>query len=181
MAYLLRSLIVLMVVGMAFTTLSAHHVVVLELGHIQLAIPAYLYTLFTQAFVMFYFIGVARLTNNVQTILQSGTQLKELFEDPPQDLTPYLKQVKRMTYEADTCKRQTVPWSILMIVLGMLGFLLGGAHDTSLVSKSVHSGVVYGFLVAMTIGFFRQWYYLGKSHKLLRKLKTLFEIPDAQM
>lgn len=181
MAYLLRSLIVLMVVGMALTTLSAHNLVNLELGHIQLAIPAYLYTLFAQAFVMFYFIGVSRLANNVQTILQSGTQLKELFEKPPEDLTPYMKQTKRLTYEADTCKRQTIPWSILMIVLGMLGFLLGGAHDTMLVSKSVHSGVIYGFLAAMTIGFFRQWYYLGKSHKLLRKLKTLFEIPDAQM
>lgn len=181
MAYLLRTLILLMVIGMGLTTLVAHQFVHLSLGHIQLAIPSYLYTIFAQAFVMFYFIGVSRLANNVQMILQSGTQLSELFEHPPEDLTPYLKQVNRFVYEADTCKRQTVPWSILMIVLGMFAFLLGGAHDTHLVSLPVHSGVVYGFLVAMTIGFFRQWYYLGRSHKLLRKLKTLFDIPDAQM
>ena len=181
MAYLLRGLIVLMVAGMAITTLLALGVVHLKLGHIQVSIPAYLYTIFAQAFVMFYFIGVSRLVNNIHIILQSGTQLKELFEVPPADLTPYMKQVNRFVYEADTCKRQTIPWSILMIVLGMFAFLLGGAHDTNLVSKATHSGVVYGFLVAMVIGFFRQWYYLGKTHLLLRKLKTLFDIPDAQM
>lgn len=181
MAYLLRGLIVLMVGGMAVTTLLALGAIELPLGHIQVSIPAYLYTLFAQAFVMFYFIGVARLVNNVHMILQSGSQLKELFENPPEDLTPYMKQVNRFVYEADTCKRQTIPWSVLMIVLGMFAFLLGGAHDTNLVSKATHSGVVYGFLVAMTIGFFRQWYYLGKSHVLLRKIKTLFNIPDAQM
>jgi len=65
--------------------------------------------------------------------------------------------------------------------LGMIAFLLGGAHDTGLVSRPVHSGVVYGFIVAMGIGFFRQWYYLGRGHLLLRKLKTLFAIPDGQM
>lgn len=181
MANLLRVLILLMVFAMTFTTLLAHGLVQFHLGHIAVAIPAYLYTLFAQAFVMFYFIGVARLVGNVHTILHSGTQLHELFDSPPADLTPYMKQINRYQYEAETCKRQTVPWSILMIVLGMFAFLLGGAHDTALVSLAVHSGVVYGFLAAMTIGFFRQWYYLGKSHKLLRKLKTLFQIPDGAM
>ncbi len=68
-----------------------------------------------------------------------------------------------------------------MLVLGMIAFLLGGAHDTHLVSKSTHAGVVYGFLVAALIGFVRQWFYLGKMHHLLRKLKALFQIPDGQM
>jgi hypothetical protein len=181
LAYLLRSLILLMVFAMFFTTALAFGWVSFHLGHIAVSIPAYLYTLFAQAFVMFYFIGVARLVTNVHSIVHSGQNLNELFEAAPDDLTPYRKQVNRYQYEADTCKRQTVPWSILIIVLGMLAFLLGGAHDTALVSKAVHSGVVYGFLAAMTIGFFRQWYYLGKAHKLLRKIKTLFEIPDAAM
>jgi ABC-type multidrug transport system fused ATPase/permease subunit len=180
-AYLLRLLIVLMVGAMFFTTALALGWVNFHLGHIAVSIPAYLYTLFAQAFVMFYFIGVARLVGNVHMIVHSGSNLHELFENPPEDLTPYRKQINRYQYEADTCKRQTVPWSILIIVLGMLAFLLGGAYDTALVSRATHSGVVYGFLVAMTIGFFRQWYYLGKSHLLLRKLKTLFDIPDAAM
>lgn len=170
-----------MILGMFFTTALAFGWVSFHLGHIAVAIPAYLYTLFAQAFVMFYFIGVARLVGNVHSIVHSGSNLHELFENAPEDLTPYRKQVNRFHYEAETCKRQTVPWSILIIVLGMLAFLLGGAYDTALVGRSVHTGVVYGFLAAMTIGFFRQWYYLGKAHLLLRKLKTLFEIPDAQM
>ena len=63
----------------------------------------------------------------------------------------------------------------------MIAFLLGGAHDTGLVQKTTHSGVVLGFFIAMTIGFFRQWYYLGKSHLLLRKLKSLYGMADGQM
>ena len=61
-----------------------------------------------------------------------------------------------------------------MLVLGSIGFLLGGAHDTGMVVKTVHSGVIYGFIAAMLIGFVRQWIYLGKSHILLRDMKGLF-------
>lgn len=60
-------------------------------------------------------------------------------------------------------------------------FFLGGAHDTGLVPKTIHSGVVYGFSAAVIIGFVRQWYYLGKTHILLRRIKGLFSIPDGQM
>ncbi|MGB0452756.1 MAG: hypothetical protein ACPGJV_03505 [Bacteriovoracaceae bacterium] len=183
MAYLLRALILLMVVGIALTVLTAFGMIDLGMGHISIAIPSFIYVIFAQAFVMFYFIGVARLTNNVDFILKSENKenLKELFEDPPEDLGPYLKKLNQFVHEANTAKRQTVPWGGLMVVLGMIAFLLGGAHDTNLVAMTTHSGVVYGFLVAMFIGFFRQWYYLGKAHRLLRKLKTLFSIPDAQM
>lgn len=182
MAYLLRGLILLMVLGMVLTIATALGLVELSLGHIQISIPAFIYTIFAQAFVMFYFIGVARLVANVYGILQSGGgNLKELFDNPPENLEPYITRVGRFHYEAQLGKRQTVPWSILMLVLGMFAFLLGGAHDTGLVSKNVHAGVVYGFTVAMLIGFVRQWFYLKKAHILLRKIKTLFEIPDAQM
>lgn len=181
MAYLLRSLIVIMVLALLFTTLLAHGFTHFSLSHIKFAIPSYLYTIFAQAFVMFYFIGVARLVENIDNILQSKTNLGELFEIPPQDLTPYRKKVDRFVYESKLAKRQTIPWTILMLILGMLAFLLGGAHDTHLVEKTTHSGVTYGFLVAMLIGFFRQWHYLGKIHLLLRKVKALFSIPDAQM
>jgi ABC-type multidrug transport system fused ATPase/permease subunit len=181
MAYLLRTLIIIMVSSICLTALLALKVVHLSFSHIQIAIPAYLYTIFAQAFVMFYFIGVARLTNNVYGIINSKTNLNELFDTPPEDLTPYLEKTKKFVEDADRCKRQTIPWSILMLVLGMIAFLLGGAHDTGLVQKTTHSGVVLGFFVAMMIGFFRQWYYLGKAHILLRKLKSLYEIPDGQM
>ena len=96
-------------------------------------------------------------------------------------MTPYLEKTKKFVEDADRCKRQTIPWSILMLVLGMVAFLLGGAHDTGLVQKTTHSGVVLGFFAATLIGFFRQWYYLGKAHLLLRKLKGPYEIPDGQM
>ncbi len=181
MAYLLRTLIVLMIASITLTALLALNVVHLEFSHIQLAIPAFLYTIFAQAFVMFYFIGVARLTNNVYSIVASGGNLNELFDNPPDDLAPYIEKTKKFVEEADRCKRQTIPWTILMLILGMIAFLLGGAHDTGLVQKTTHSGVVLGFFAAMMIGFFRQWFYLGKSHLLLRKLKTLYGMPDAQM
>lgn len=181
MAYLLRTLIVLMFCGILLTALLALKLVNLPLSHIQVAIPAFIYTIFAQAFVMFYFIGVSRLTNNVYSIVSSGLNLNELFDNPPEDLTPYIEKTKKFVEEADRSKRQTIPWTILMLILGMIAFLLGGAHDTGLVQKTTHSGVVLGFIIAMTIGFFRQWYYLGKSHLLLRKLKTLYGMSDAQM
>lgn len=181
MAYLLRTLIVLMVASITLTALLALNIVHLKFSHIQLAIPAFIYTIFAQAFVMFYFIGVARLTNNVYSIVATGTSLGELFDNPPDDLAPYIEKTKKFVEEADRSKRQTIPWTILMLVLGMIAFLLGGAHDTGLVQKTTHSGVVLGFFAAMMIGFFRQWYYLGKSHLLLRKLKGLYMMNDAQM
>lgn len=181
MAYLLRTLIVLMVASITLTALLALNIVHLQYSHIQLSIPAFIYTIFAQAFVMFYFIGVSRLTNNVYSIVASGSHLHELFENPPSDLTPYIEKTKKFVEEADRSKRQTIPWTILMLVLGMIAFLLGGAHDTGMIQKTTHSGVVLGFFVAMMIGFFRQWYYLGKSHLLLRKLKGLYMMNDAQM
>lgn len=181
MAYLLRFLILLMVLGISLTTSVAFHWIDINFGHIHLAIVAFLYTIFAQAFVMFYFIGVSRLMNNVYEILNTETNLKELFEEPPADIAPYKKKVIKFVQDADRCKRQTIPWTMLMLIIGSIAFLLGGAHDTGLVSKTVHSGVVYGFLMAMFIGFFRQWHYLKVGHVSLRKVKTLFEIPDGQM
>jgi hypothetical protein len=181
MAYLLRGLITIMMLSIFTTALLALRLIHLPLSHIQIAIPAFIYTIFAQAFVMFYFIGVSRLTNNVYTIVASGTNLEELFEEPPTDLSAYIEKTKKFVEESDRSKRQTIPWTILMLILGMIAFLLGGAHDTGLVQKTTHSGVVLGFMIAMTIGFFRQWFYLGKSHILLRKLKGLYGLSDGQM
>ncbi|MCO4792975.1 MAG: hypothetical protein KC493_04645 [Bacteriovoracaceae bacterium] len=181
MAYLLRGLLLLMVAGVLLTMSSAFGLIELPLNHIQIAIPVFLFTIFAQAFVMFYFIGVSRLINNIWTILSTSTNLDEIFESAPADLTPYTKKVEKFVFDSTRCKRQTIPWTMMMLILGMIAFLLGGAHDTNLVEKTTHSGVVYGFFAAMAIGFFRQWFYLGKSHILLRKVKSLFEIPDGQM
>lgn len=176
MAYLLRFLLIVMVLGIAITTSVALGWVSTDFGHIRLAIPAFMYVIFIQAFVMFYFIGVARLVENVWNALNSEANLTELFDTPPSDLEPYKKKVARYVHESQLSKRQTIPWTILMLVLGTIGFLLGGAHDTGLVPKIVHSGVIYGFIAAMLIGFVRQWYYLGKSHALLGEMKALFGI-----
>lgn len=181
MAYLLRTLLVLMLSSLALTTSVALDLIELPLSHISIAIPTFIYTIFAQAFVMFYFIGVARLSKNVETTLHEGVHLDELFDGPPEDLGPYQQKVKKFVYDADLAKRQTVPWTMLILILGTIAFLLGGAHDTGIVKKYVHSGVVYGFLSAVLIGSVRQWYYLGKSHLLLRKLKALFSLPDHQM
>lgn len=181
MAHLLRLLIFLMVAGILLTIAQAFGITHLPYNHIQLSIPIFLYTIFAQAFVMFYFIGVARLVNNVYHILSTENNLNELFDDPPENLNPYLEKVHQFVQLADRSKRQTIPWTMLMLILGMTAFFLGGAHDTGMVQKTTHSGVVFGFTAAMLIGFFRQWHYLGKTHILLRKIKTLFEIPDGSM
>lgn len=176
MAYLLRFLLVIMVLAILLTISVALGWLEIGFGHIQLAIPAFMYVIFIQAFVMFYFIGVSRLVENVWNALNSEGNLNELFEDIPADLEPYKKKVARYVHESQLSKRQTIPWTMLMLVLGTIAFLLGGAHDTGMVSKVVHSGVAYGFLASMAIGFVRQWYYLGKSHKLLGEIKGLFGI-----
>lgn len=181
MANLLRTLLIFMLTSIILTLLAAKKVYLLPYGHIQLAIPTFIFTIFIQAFVMFYFIGVARLVGNVDMILKGEGDITELFEDAPSDLLPYKKKVEKYMYDSNLCKRKTIPWTMLMLILGTTGFLLGGAHDTGLVSKVIHAGVIYGFLTATTIGFFRQWIYLGTSHKLLREMKALFSIPDAQM
>ncbi len=176
MAYLLRFLLIVMVLGICLTTSVALGWLDIDFGHIRLAIPTFIYVIFIQAFVMFYFIGVARLVENVWNALHSEANLNELFDSPPADIEPYKKKVARYVHESQLSKRQTIPWTMLMLVLGTLAFLLGGAHDTALVSKVVHSGVAYGFIASMAIGFGRQWYYLGKSHNLLGEMKALFGI-----
>jgi len=182
LAYLLRSLILIMLISIFIVVFSALNWINIEkFNHIALAIPSFVFLIFAQAFVMFYFIGVHRLTENVYRILHSKNNLEELFDSPPKDLSPYVEKVNKFLHQTGLSKRQTIPWTMLMLILGSLGFLLGGAHHTGLVQKIIHSGVIYGFLVAMSIGFVRQWYYLGKSHKLLRELKTLFQIPDGSM
>lgn len=175
MAHLLRFLLLLMVAGIALTTSVALGWIQIEqFGHIQLAIPSFLYVVFIQAFVMFYFIGVSRLVENVWNALNTEANLGELFDEAPADIEPYRKKVARYVHESTLSKRQTIPWTMLMLVLGTIAFLLGGAHDTGMVSKVVHSGVAYGFFASMIIGFVRQWYYLGKSHILLGEMKALF-------
>ena len=174
MAYLLRFLLAIMVLGMSLTASAALGWLDVGFGHIHLAIPTFMYLIFIQAFVMFYFIGVSRLVENVWNALHSEANLSELFDEPPTDLEPYKKKVARYVHESQLSKRQTIPWTMLMLILGTIAFLLGGAHDTGMVRKVVHSGVAYGFFAAMFIGLVRQWYYLGKSHILLGEMKALF-------
>ena len=182
MAYLLRALNLLMLLGLGIVLSTAHGINnFIDLDHLRLSIPYFIYTIFTQAFIMFYFIGVSRFTKNIWEILCTKNKLEDLFENPPQDLSPYIKKTRKFVMDSDLCKRQTIPWTMLILVLGTFAFLLGGAHDTNLVTKHVHSGVAYGFTAATIIGFFKQWIYLGKSHLLLRKIKSLFMISDAQM
>jgi hypothetical protein len=181
MAYFLRFLILVMLLALTLTGLTAKGLIHLSVGHIQLAIPVFLFMIFVQAFVMFYFIGVARLVENIHRLLSQKKNLEELFEQPPADLKPYLKKVKQFHYDSTVGKRQTIPWTMLMLTLGTMAFLLGGAHDTGMVSRTIHVGVVYGFFAATVIGFSRQWYFLGKGHKLLRELKKTFSLADQSM
>jgi hypothetical protein len=181
MAYLLRTLLLVMLISLILTMGVALNWFQIGFAHIEIAIPSFIFTIFIQAFVMFYFIGVSRLVTNVHSALYSTTNLKELFDTIPDDLTPYKEKVDRYLLQSTVSKRQTIPWTMLMLALGTIGFLLGGAHDTGMVEKTTHSGVIYGFLFAALIGLYKQWNYLGKNHKLLRELKTLFGISNDAM
>ena len=181
-AYLLRALILIMITGLSIVILSAlGKVNVFQLDHLRLAMPFFIYVIFAQAFVMFYFIGVSRLTLNIWNILNTKENLSDLFDTPPEDLQPYIKKTRKFAQDSNTFKRQTIPWTMLILTLGTFAFLAGGAHDTGLIDKHVHSGLVYGFSAAVAIGFFRQWVYLGKAHIHLRKIKALYMISDQSM
>ncbi len=182
MAYLLRILNVLMIIGLIIVFLSAIGIDTLpEQNHLGLAIPYFIFAIFVQAFTMFYFIGVGRFTKNIYEIISTGQRLDELFEEVPENFKKYEDKTKKFFFDSETFKRQTIPWTMLMLTLGTLAFLLGGAHDTGLVKKYIHSGVSYGFAAASAIGFVRQWVYLGKAHIHLRRIKALFMIDDNSM
>ena len=102
MAYLLRGLNIIMIIAIAMTTLAALDLIDLSLSHISVAIPSYIYTIFAQAFIMFYFIGVAKLTNNVMYIIKTKTNLEEIFEVAPENLDPYEKKLSQFVHEANT-------------------------------------------------------------------------------
>ncbi len=182
MAYLLRTLNLVMILGMILVFLSAKNIYDFQdYNHISLAIPYFIFTIFIQAFIMFYFIGVNRFTRNIYEIISSGKRLDELFEEIPRNYKDYEKKVSKFYFDSETFKRQTIPWTMIMLTLGTFAFLLGGAHDTDLVEIHVHSGVSYGFAAASLIGFTKQWIYLGKAHLLLRKIKTLFMLEHNSM
>jgi hypothetical protein len=182
MAYLLRALLLLLLFGLLTTIGAAYHLFSFSISHISLAIVLMLFLLFIQAFIMFYFIGVNRLVENIQVTLNTQHDIKELFPDKvPDDLTYYIKSLNRIGYATQLNKRKTVPWAALIMVLFIIGFLLGGSHDTGGVSKDVHVGVILGFCAAFAIGFFKQWIYLGKAHKQLRELKDIFNLSDHAM
>lgn len=181
MAYLLRALVLLVAVLMAALFSHAKGWIELPYGHIKLAIPIFLVVMFTQTFVMFFFIGISRMVKNIHFILHGKTDLDQLFDDPPEDLSPYMKKVTRFKYKADTYKRKIIPWIVLSILLGTITFLMGGAYDTGAVERNTHLGLSYGFLFTLFMGLISQWKYLKEVHLLLRQVKSTFDIEDHSM
>ena len=112
MAYLLRSLNIIMLLGILVTTLLGKNLIDLPYGHIQIAIPAFLFALFTQAFVMFYFIGTARMVDNIVAILHHEKNLEELFDEAPNDLAPYQKKMTQYQHKTKMGKSQIIPWTM---------------------------------------------------------------------
>lgn len=191
MAYLLRALLIVMVAGLVVTSLSPYHHQVFSLfhfGHISMAIITFLMLLFIQAFVMFYFIGVHRLTNNIEQLLAGGPEdLNELFtieqkvELTQLDLDPYKKKIAQYAYKTRMAKRKAIPWTMMMITLGMMTFLLGAAFDTGMVSREIHKGLAIGLWASVLIGVTHQWILLGHSYQWLRQIKGMFSLPDLSM
>ena len=85
-----------MLIGLVIVLRSAHGSLVIDgMDHLRLAIPYFIFTIFTQAFIMFYFIGVSKFTLNIWNILNSREKLEDLFDDPPSDLSPYMGKTKK--------------------------------------------------------------------------------------
>lgn len=179
---LLRLLLLLSFITFWYIVAVAYGKMPSEFGHIGLSIPFIMFLIFSQAFIMFYFIGISRLVENVLNVLNSKQQLETLFDEPfPKDLTPYRKDVNRLHYQTSLCKRQTIPWTALILILGIVAFLFGGAFHTGQVSRMVHVGLILGFAIAFSFGFYKQWTYLGRANKYLRELKNLFNLSHDTM
>lgn len=188
MAYILRGLLLLMVAGLVITTLSPYQHSFLSFFHFQhitMAITTFLLLIFIQAFIMFYFIGVNRLTNNIFNQLQgTGENLQDLFEEGvsiPTNLSEYKKTISLLSHKTNLAKRKVIPWTMMMITLGMMTFMLGAAFDTGMVSREVHKGLAIGFWSSVVIGVTHQWILLGRSYQWLRQIKGLFSIPTMSM
>ena len=182
MAYLLRVIMALTYLGLLFIICAAMQWLPVSLNHIKMAIPFFIFMIFEQAFVMFFFIGVSRLTVNVYNSLESKDFDSIGIEATSDEvLANLLEKSRTFVHNSNLSKRKVIPWTMLTLTLGTFAFLLGGAHDTGLVAKHIHSGVVLGFVIAATLSTIFQWRYLGKIHLLLRKLKTTFSLPDHQM
>jgi hypothetical protein len=182
MAYFLRVIMALTYLALLFIIASAMNWLPLSFNHIKIAVPFFIFMIFEQAFVMFFFIGVYRLTVNVYQSLETRN-FEELGIAPVDEanLASLTDKAKTYLQSSNLSKRKIIPWTMLTLTLGTFAFLLGGAHDTGLVAKHVHSGVVLGFVIAASLSSFFQWRYLGKIHLLLRKLKSTFDLPDHQM
>lgn len=182
MAHLLRLMLIIKFGLMILTILLAKHLINIDYSHIKLAIPGYLFVIMVQALVMFYFIGVSKMISETSELMeQEGEKAKELFETPPEDIIPYRNKVSQFSYQTTLYKRKTIPWTMLIIILGMLAFLMGGAYDTGMVKKETHEGLAYGFLLALILGTTHQWFLLGKAHKILREFKAMFSMSNSQM
>jgi hypothetical protein len=182
MSKFLQGLLTVMFTFILLTILKGYHFLdFLHWNHITLAIPTLILVIFVQAFVMHFFIGIHHYIENIKNCVSSEENIKKYFDNPPNDLTPYIKLIDQLYSQSQQNKRQVIPWCILLILLSMAAFLLGGAHDTGLVVKEVHAGVALGFFVASLLAFFSQWHFLNKSNMLLRKAKSIFSLPDHLM
>lgn len=178
MAYVLRTLILISTLGIITTMLIALKFIEFDMNHITLALPTFLLTIFSQSLVMFYFIGIKKFVNNIHLIINDNKNPSDIFENeqPLEVIEKYRKTTIHFLKSADLSKRKVIPWTILIIILGMLAFFLGAAHDNNMVSRHIHSGVVYGFIVAMTIGFYKEWKHLGMNRILLVKVRATFKL-----
>ncbi len=178
MAYLLRTLILLSIIGIIVTALMALKFIDFNMNHISLSIPVFLLTILSQSLVMFYFIGIKKFINNIHSIIMDNKNPSNIFENdqPLEVIEKYRKTTTHFLQSADISKRKVIPWTILIIILGMLAFFLGAAHDNNIVSRHIHSGVVYGFIVALAIGFFQEWKHLGINRILVLKVRATFKL-----
>lgn len=141
---LLRLLLLLSFITFWYIVAVAYGKMPSEFGHIALSIPFIMFLIFSQAFIMFYFIGIHRLVENVLNVLNSKQQLDTLFDAPfPEDLTPYRKDVNRLHYQTNLCKRQTIPWTELMLDSWNHSFFIWWSFSYGTSQSMVHLGLLW--------------------------------------
>ena len=122
--------------------------------HVVLALTAVSLALFAHTMTMFYFIGTAK-------------KIKEFIESWEDDVRTEIRARTIAT------KKALFPMIMLSCLLLMAAFILGGAHDARVVSRSVHTWVAYGALLVHVHTASLETIHLLRNVNLIREVNDL--------
>ena|ERR1043166_5483410 len=152
MPYALLSLLWISVLALFATMLSGFHILPVHLtGHVILALTATTLALFAHTMTMFYFIG-------------TGKKIKEFISSWDE---AYQNEIRQKIIQM---KRKIFPGMTMVCLVLMVAFILGGAYDARVISKSVHFWAASIALVFHVHVVFRETLYLFRNIDLISEV-----------